>query len=161
MRDADQEVLRRWVKDQDNAAINAEKEALLAKHVVRLREIIAEYGWPGSALVGVKGGGAAWTIAQHGDPEFLAWTLPMMYEAVKRRELEEALYGTSLDRVLINQGKKQIYGTQFDTDPATGKCEPKPVEDPEHLDDRRIRAGMAPIAEYAKMLCAIYLQKPQ
>jgi hypothetical protein len=158
MRDADQEILRRQLADRKNPQLQAEVDALMAKHVARLKEIVAAHGWPGKTLAGVKGGGAAWTIAQHGGPEFLGQMLPLMYEAVKQRELEEALYATSLDRVLLNQGKKQIYGTQFDTDPATGKCEPKPLEDPEHVDERRIRAGMPPLAEYTKMLCSLYLQ---
>ena len=159
MREADQEVRKRWLKDQKNAAIKAEIEALDAKHVGRLREILAQYGWPGKSMVGEKPGGAAWMIAQHGGPEFLAQTLPLMYEAVTKRELDEGLYATSLDRVLVQQGKKQVYGTQFDTDAATGKCEPKPIEDPERVDERRIRAGMGPLAEYKAQLCALYLQK--
>lgn len=60
--------------------------------------------------------------------------------------------------MLIAQGKKQFYPTQFDTDVQTGKCEPKPIEDAENVDERRIRAGMGPLAEYAKQLCAIYMQ---
>ncbi|MFP5248035.1 MAG: DUF6624 domain-containing protein [Thermoanaerobaculia bacterium] len=159
MRDADQELLHRWVKDQKNETINKEVDALMAKHVARLREIVAKHGWPGKSLVGIKGGGSAWTIAQHGGPAFLAEMLPLMEKAVQAGELEEALYGTSLDRVLIDQGKKQVYGTQFDTDPATGKCQPKPIEDPEHVDERRKRAGMPSLAEYTKMLCDIYLQR--
>jgi hypothetical protein len=82
-----------------------------------------------------------------------------MYEAVKRGELHEGLYATSLDRVLVNQGKKQVYGTQFDTDQATGKCEPKPIEDPDHVDERRIRAGMGTLAEYKAQLCKLYLNR--
>ena len=159
MRDADQEARHRWLKDQKNAAIAAEIDALDAKHVARLREILAQYGWPGKSMVGLKPGGAAWMIAQHGGPEILAETLPMMYEAVKKGDLEEGLYATSLDRVLVQQGKKQVYGTQFDTDPATGKCEPKPIEDAEHVDERRIRANMGSLADYKAQLCALYMQK--
>ncbi len=159
MRDADQEARRRWIKDQKNAAIIAEIEALDAKHVARLREILAQYGWPSKAMVGEKPAGAAWMIAQHGGAEILAETLPTMYEAVKKGDLHEGLYATSLDRVLIQQGKKQAYGTQFDTDPATGRCEPKPIEDPERVDERRIRAGMGTLAEYKAQLCALYMQK--
>src|SRR5688500_1630177 len=113
MRDADQEARKRWLKDQKNAAIIAEIEALDTKHVARFREILAQHGWPGKSMVGVKPAGAAWLIAQHGGAEILAQTLPLMYEAVKKGELEEGSYATSLDRVLIQQGKKQAYGTQF------------------------------------------------
>ncbi len=77
-----------------------------------------------------------------------------MYEAVLKRELDESLYATSLDRVLTQQGKKQLYGTQFDT--SNGKCEPLPIEDADNVDERRTRAGMMPLAEYTKELCAMY-----
>ena len=83
-----------------------------------------------------------------------------MYEAVRIGDLEESLYGTSLDRVLRQRGEKQMYGTQFDVDPATGKCEPLPIEDAEHVDERRLRAGMTSLKEYTDQLCAMYLQNP-
>ncbi|HEX2123890.1 MAG TPA: DUF6624 domain-containing protein [Thermoanaerobaculia bacterium] len=159
MIDADQEVRRRWIKDRTNASIQAEMEALSKQQVARLQQIVDQHGWPGKTLAGVKGGGAAWTIAQHGGPDFLGRMLPLMYEAVKKGELEEALYATSLDRVLVNRGQKQMYGTQFDTDPATGKCEPKPIDDPERVDERRLRAGMGTLAEYREQLCKLYLGK--
>jgi hypothetical protein len=155
----DQEVRQRWLKDQKNETLREEMRALSKKHVERLGEIVAAHGWPGKSKAGINGASAAWTIAQHGGPEFLGKMLPLMYDAVIKRELEESLYGTSLDRVLIQQGKKQMYGTQFDVDPATGKCEPKPIEDAERVDERRARAGMTPLAEYTKQLCELYLQR--
>jgi hypothetical protein len=155
----DQEVRQRWLKDQKNEAIRDEMRTMSKKQVERLGEIVAAQGWPGKTKAGFNGATAAWTIAQHGGPEFLGRMLPLMYAAVLKRELDEGLYGTSLDRVLIQQGKKQMYGTQFDVDPATGKCEPKPIEDAEHVDERRLRAGMTRLAEYTKELCDMYLQR--
>lgn len=154
----DQEVRRRWIKDQTNEALREEVRQLSVDQVARLSEIITAHGWPGIKLVGFNGMGAAWTIAQHGGPEFLGRMLPLMYEAVKSGDLDESLYATSLDRVLIQQGKKQMYGTQFDVDAATGKCQPKPIDDAEHVDERRIRAGMGSLADYTKELCDLYLQ---
>lgn len=159
MRTADQDVRKRWLAAQKDPAVVAEMNAVDRKHVARLREIIATHGWPGISLVGKQAAGAAWMIAQHGGQEFLAETLPLMEQAVKQHELDESLYATSLDRALTQQGKKQVYGTQFDTDPATGKCEPMPIEDAEHVDERRIRAGLGPLADYKAQLCALYLQK--
>lgn len=153
----DQEVRRRWVKDRENAAINAEMNAIDAKHVARLRAIIKESGWPGKTLVGVKAGGAAWAIAQHGGSEFLHETLPLMKTAVDRGELEGALYATSVDRTRIQDGQKQVYGSQFDTD--GDKCEPLPMEDPEHVEERRKAIGLGPLSEYTQQLCALYKQQ--
>jgi hypothetical protein len=77
-------------------------QQLNRRHVLQLRETLARYGWPGKSLVGVKAAGAAWIIAQHADAPVLAEMLPLMYAAVKKRELEEGLYATSLDRVLAS-----------------------------------------------------------
>ena len=155
---ADQEVRKRWLKDQSNAAIMEEMKQLSTEHVARLREIIREHGWPTKTMVGGNGATGAWMIAQHGGPEMIAETLPLMEAAVKQGELDESLYGTTLDRSLIQQGKKQVYGTQFNT--RDGKCEPLPIEDPEHVDERRARAGMTPLDQYTKQLCELYKQKP-
>jgi hypothetical protein len=156
----DQELRRRWVKDQNSPALQEEMRQLSVKQVARMNEIIAaSHGWPPLKLVGFNGMGAVWTISQHGGPEFLGRMLPLMYEAVKSGDLDEALYATSLDRVLTQQGKKQMYGTQFDVDVATGKCQPQPIEDVEHVDERRLRAKMDTLADYTKELCDLYLQR--
>ncbi len=156
MRDADQDVRRRWVKDQKNETIKKEMAAVDAKNVARLREILKAYGWPGKSLVGTDGAGAAWTIAQHGDRVFLQQTVPLMKAAAEHGELDWGLVATSIDRVLLAGGKQQLYGTQFDT--SGSKCEPLPVEDPEHLDQRRDAAGLGSIAAYTDQLCALYKQ---
>ena len=53
------------------------------------------------------------------------------------------------DRVRVREGRPQLYGTQFSRQ-ADGTMDHGPVEDPEHLDERRAAAGMQPIAEYRK-----------
>jgi hypothetical protein len=52
------------------------------------------------------------------------------------------------DRGAGHEGRKQAYGSQF-----TDECEPEPIEDPEHVDERRKAMGLVPIAEYRKVLC--------
>lgn len=154
MRDADQDVRRRWVKDQKNEALKKEMAAVDARNVARLREILKTYGWPGKTLVGTDGAGAAWTIAQHGDRVFLQQTVPLMKAAAEHGELDWGLVATSIDRVLLASGKKQLYGTQFDTE--GDRCEPKNVAEPAKLDERRKAVGLGPISEYAQTLCAVY-----
>jgi len=156
MNKADQEVRQRWIKDQKNPALNAEMQQLDARHVKRLRQIVKRYGWPGKSLVGAKASGSAWTLVQHGGSEFLHEMLPVMEAAAKKGELSYGLVATSIDRVRIADGKKQLYGTQFDTNDS--KCEPLPIDDPEHLDERRDAAGLGSIATYTEQLCALYKQ---
>ena len=154
---ADQEVRGRWIKDQQNPALMDEMKDLSTKQVARLREIIKQYGWPGRTLVGQKGSNAAWTIAQHGGKEFMHETLPLMKEAVDKGELPGGSYATSVDRTRIQDGLKQIYGSQFNT--RDGKCEPLPIEDPEHVDERRHEMGLQPLADYTNALCSMYKPK--
>jgi len=150
----DQEVRKRWIKDQQNETLKSEMAAIDAKHVARLREIVKENGWPGTALVGFNGMNDAWLIAQHGGKEFLHEMLPLMKAAVEKHDLDASLYATSVDRVRIQDGQKQLYGSQFDT--KNGKCEPQPIEDAEHVEERRRAMGLTPLADYAKELCAMY-----
>jgi hypothetical protein len=154
MRVADQEVRKRWIADRQNAAIIEEMKAIDAKNVARLREIVRTYGWPVQSRVGREAAGAAWMIAQHSGAEVLHEMLPKMKIAADNGELDKSLYATSVDRVLIQDGKKQLYGTQFDTN--DGKCEPLPIEDPQHVEERRLKMGMPMLREYASLLCAPY-----
>src|SRR5260221_12511807 len=152
MRDADQEVRRRWVKDQKNETLKKEMAAIDAKNVMRLREILQSYGWPGKSLVGTDGAGAAWTIAQHGGQLFLQQTVPLMKAAAEKGELDWGLVATSIDRVLLGEGRKQLYGTQFD--PEGDRCEPKSVAGPAKLDEGRKAVGLGPSNESEQFVSA-------
>ena len=71
-----------------------------------------------------------------------------MREAVKQGKAEFSELAMLEDRVLMNQGKKQIYGSQIGFNDETGNMYLVPVENPDDLDKRRACAGMIPIAEY-------------
>ncbi len=53
------------------------------------------------------------------------------------------------DRVLVGQQKRQVYGTQFRV--VDGKLKPQPIEDEEHVDDRRKEVGLPPLKAYLKL----------
>ena len=155
LKNEDQAVRQRWLKDQKNEGLIAEMHAGDVKRLARVREIIRELGtWPGASLVGEKASGAAWTIVQHADRETIHKLLPLMQRAAEKNELSYGLVATTIDRDLVSHGKKQTYGTQFDTQ--GDKCEPMPIEDPEHVDERRKHAGLDTLREYTEMLCRVY-----
>lgn len=156
MRAADQDVRHRWIAaGLTDEKLKAEAMALDARHVARLQQIVDQLGgWPGKSLVGMDGSNAAWLIAQHGGREFLHEMLPLMKKAAESGELPPASYALSEDRVRIQDGKKQLYGSQFNT--RNGKCEPLPIEDPEHVDERRKSVGLDPLSDYTTELCKTY-----
>lgn len=58
------------------------------------------------------------------------------------------------DRVLIAQGKKQIYGTQVDV--SEGKVVFSPIEDETNVDKRREKMKMPPLDLYLKIMEKVY-----
>jgi len=124
-----------------------------AANTDRLREVIERYGWPGRSLVGEDGAQHAWLLAQHADHhlDFQRWALGLLADAVDRGEATERQLAYLTDRVRMNEGREQLYGTQL-ADVRHGVAVPWPVEDPEQLDARRAAVGLEPFAEYAAQL---------
>lgn len=126
------------------------------RNTTRLKAIINRYGWPGRALVGDRATHAAFIVVQHSDHdrEFQKTCLPLLQAAGRRDELELWQIAFLTDRILVAEGKKQLYGAQFDP------CEHSPddpdspcaIEDPERLDLRRKDIGLPPMSDYLKLM---------
>jgi hypothetical protein len=114
-----------------------------------LGEIVATRGWPGRTLAGEDGALAAFLIAQHADrdPALQVTFLEALRGAVAAGEASPAHQAYLEDRVRVNAGQPQLYGTQFTV--TDGDFGPRPIEDPQHLDERREAAGLEPFAVYA------------
>ena len=115
----------------------------------RLKEIIAEHGWPTYDLVGEDGEEAAWVIAQHSDldPEFQAEALELLREAVADEQASPGNLAYLEDRVRAGRGDPQLYGTQMGCTRKGKPAEPE-IEDPANLDERREAAGLPPYEDY-------------
>lgn len=125
-----------------------------------LKGVVGKHGWPGKSLVGRDGTGAAWLLVQHADPDvpFQKQCLALLTAAVKAGEAEGKDLAYLTDRVLGNEGKKQVYGTQLVE--KGGRFVPKPIEDEAKVDERRKGVGMPPLAEYIKSTEEMYKLKP-
>lgn len=121
-----------------------------------LKGVVERYGWPGRTLVGTDGASAAWLLVQHADADrpFQRKCLGLLDGAVKAGEAEGKDLAYLTDRVLVGEGKKQVYGTQLTT--AGGTLVPSPVEDEAGLDARRQAVGLPPMAEYLKRAAEMY-----
>lgn len=117
------------------------------RHTRRLKEIVAQIGWPTVSRVGKEGANDAWLLVQHAsnDVNFQRECLELM-KAAAPGEVGLSHVAYLEDRVLLAEGKKQIYGTQFETD-EFGELQMRPTEDLEHVDERRAAIGLWSVTE--------------
>jgi hypothetical protein len=127
----------------------------------RLKEIIAEHGWPTIDLVGKDGEDAAWTIAQHSDldPAFQREALELLREAVALGQASPGNLAYLEDRVAVASGEPQRYGTQVGCGP-TGPEPATPIADEAELEARRAEAGLEPYADYLAEMTTICAELP-
>lgn len=141
----------------DSPEVKALWEAQYAvdrRNVERLKEIIAIHGWPGRSLVGPQAETVGFIIIQHADHATQVEYLPMLKQAVAEGELQGQALAFLEDRILVAEGKKQLYGTQLRWSAETGQLEPVPVEDEANVDVRRAELGLGPLDEYVKRVRA-------
>jgi hypothetical protein len=114
----------------------------------RLAEIIDEHGWPTRSLVGDDGATAAWLIAQHSDldVEFQERALELLRQAVDDGEADPTELAYLEDRVALNRGRPQTYGTQIAC--VDGRAEPAELADPDRVEELREEVGLQPLEDY-------------
>lgn len=119
-------------------------------NVIKVTDLIDKFGWLGASVVGEKGNKTIWLVIQHADSETQEKYLPIMQESVAKGETKASYLALMEDRLLLAQGKKQIYGSQLKTDQRTGEIYVLPIEDPDNVDKRRVEVGLEPLSEYLK-----------
>ncbi len=128
-------------------------------NLIKIEEIIKQYGYPGKSLVGEPTNIAAWYVIQHSSK--IGEYLLMIEQEAKKKEIPFTYFAKMQDRYLTQQGKEQIYGTQGQmkqiTNKETGKKEffnyVSPIQNPAKVNDRRKKAGFTTtVEENAKVM---------
>ena len=146
----DQDMRERALDDQ-GVIENKEDEKLDVKNTDRMKEIIRDIGWPTVIKFGVEISNMAWLLVQHADHdiEFQKYCLELMKTA-SEGEISKRNIAYLEDRVRVNEGRLQLYGTQFGGE--GDNFGPRPIEDPDNVDIRRSELGMETLEEYTKVL---------
>ncbi len=135
---------------------NEQKEKELEQidqlNLVGLRKIIDTYGFPTPNQIGRDGVSTLFLLVQHADsdPAFQRKILSMMEPLVQTREVPKYQFAYLTDRVLRNEGKNQVYGTQ--THVVDNKIVLFPVDDPSNLNERRKKMSLSNIERYVERL---------
>ncbi|MBK7074125.1 MAG: hypothetical protein IPH44_17655 [Myxococcales bacterium] len=153
----DQAARTQMIAHRDDRAAMDAVAAIDRRTTARLKEIVAAGGWPGRAQVGEDGAHAAWLLVQHADLDlpFQKQCLALMEPMATTGDVAAIDVAYLHDRVAVAEGRPQRYGTQFGDD-----REPRPIEDPDHVDARRAAIGMPSMAEYRAMMTQMYGPPP-
>ncbi|HEX8762422.1 MAG TPA: DUF6624 domain-containing protein [Candidatus Saccharimonadales bacterium] len=121
-----------------------------------IKDIITTHGWPAVSEYGKSTLEDLWLLVQHADydPAFQEYCLDLMKEC-SPEEINLSDMAFLEDRVRVNTGRKQLYGTQFHTT-GEGKFEPQPIEDEANLKLRRKAAGLNSFEEYTTVMMRLY-----
>ncbi len=155
----DQDVRRKYLEDGQDVALREEMDRVDRENSEWMKGLVQENGWPRISEVGADGAQAAFLLVQHSpDAAFQRRCLDLMTPLVKEGEVSAVNWAYLLDRVLLAEGKKQVFGTQFLVGP-DGKPELRPLEDPETVDSRRAELGLPPLEEYRKLVEDMHRQR--
>lgn len=105
-----------------------------------LTYILDEHGYPGKELVGEENSLIAYQLIIHSPLELGRKYLPLVVEYLSEPE-REIMVNFLIDRVLINEGRKQLYGTQYIRG-ENGKPVLAPMEDNENINKVRKELGL-------------------
>lgn len=147
---ADRHAVHDYASGQQKDSVIAHMALQDSLDLVRVTAIIDSAGWLGPDDVGAKASQALFLVLQHADakPRVQETYLPEMRLAVKEGKARPDELAMFEDRVAVNTGKPQIYGSQIGW--KNDKPFIKPMEDEAHVNERRAAVGLEPLEEYAE-----------
>lgn len=119
-----------------------------------LKDFIIENGWPTAARFGEDMEEASFLVVLHSDydPKFQQMCHALMLQLARRGQIKLSYLACLTDRILCNMDKHQRFGTQI-REAENGCFVPKPIEDPDHVDDLRETAGIPEtLADYLQRI---------
>lgn len=139
-------------KGERQAANRAMWEPLGAMDERLLKELLTMVpaeGWFRKSVYGERAAGAAFLIIQHSDLEQWRRFVPILEPLVAEGEVDGEAYGLMYDRLAINEGRPQRYGTQMTCKAGKFVIDWDNLEDPANAEERRRAMGFNwTLAEY-------------
>jgi hypothetical protein len=130
-----------------------------ADNTAYLRKLVTEVGWIDARRFGREAAGAAFLIVQHsGDLPLMAAALPVIEMEVEAGHLAGQEFALLYDRLRLMRGGKQRYGTQVVVRP-NGDQVVERLEDPDHVDERRRKVGLGPLADYLELFGDVKIER--
>lgn len=143
------------IKPPDSAA--AAFQRTIRSNFPLVSKIFDQYGYPGYDVVGKETSNKYFLLVQHSDfnVQFQQRVLVKMKEQVAQQNASGQNFAYLTDRIELNIGRPQIYGTQIFM---SGNTTIKPCIDTLNLDSRRKSVGLEPINEYLEKCNAVFYE---
>ncbi len=133
--------------------------AVDAANLPMIKKIVAEHGGlPPVREVGADGVAAAWLLVQHADRDvdFQRQVLENVMPLVESGDVQPDSFALLTDRVLVNSGKPQRYGSQLI--PVDGRWQPQPMEGAiAQVNQRRAEVHLMALEDY---ICVVTQMLP-
>lgn len=118
-----------------------------ATHNPRIHRIIDKYGYPTSKLIGKKGMLYFFVLIDHQD-----YDIDLQKACLEKCDFSKKLQANLIDRILVHEGKKQVYGTLFKRDTKNNRIISQPISDKKDLDKKRKMMGLRPLQDDLKLM---------
>ena len=139
-----------YVLDQ-NMRLNGNYDPKIDRqNLIKVVSLIENFGMPTSKEISKKQMSAIWLVFQHADNTNRKKYFPLLKKACKNGDLKKSQIALMEDRILMMEGKPQIYGSQISENRKTGELELYNLENPEYVDKRRAEVGLGSLKECVK-----------
>ena len=148
-------------RDKRTVEIHRMMKRIDSKNALRVQQIVDIYGWLGSDELGEDANETLFLCIQHTDDLIIQTKyLPILKKAMEDGNADGWQYAFLTDRIKMNRGEKQVYGTQTlrmngkhggiiaSLYTMNGKQFPVPIENPDKVDTLRKEIGLEPMKEY-------------
>ena len=135
---------------RDSKEMRAFWQTILKKdsiNLIKVSKILDSQGWPSKKKIGTRGASTLFLVIQHANQDTKLKYLSMITKAVEKDELPKRQYAMFYDRLLLGQGKRQVYGTQLAMSKESKKPYVLPLEDVRNVDKRRANMGLNSMQE--------------
>lgn len=124
-----------------DAELDAESQEYIKKIIGKLG------GWPKISEFGKNVPEALWVLVQHvPDLEIIKEMLAAM-QRLPKVEVNQKNVARTIDRILTREDQPQLYGTSWKIEHKTQTLSYYPVDDEEHVDERRASMGLDTFTE--------------
>ena len=136
------------ILDQDNRTKGGMNIMVDRQNQVTVVSIFENCGIPDAKIVGKESIYSMFMVIQHASRKLREKYIPVFKDQADKGVLDKGTLALMEDRLLMDQGKKQIYGTQLRMSSTASGYEVWPIEDPQNVDKHRAKVGLGPIKDY-------------